>query len=85
MLEESDRDRPKYGKGRRDMTAKNWHPGKIVMIWVIAAFWLVMGLSLVQDSSTEDFGVILLIGWVNYVLWVFIKTWKWFTAREKSG
>ncbi len=73
------------------MALKHWHPGKLVLVWVMC--WmgaLVLGYVgfLLLSASVG----LLTVGRVGFALWFmtlvlvatpFVVTWKWFTFREK--
>lgn len=60
------------------MALKNWHPGKLVMLWVadfLVTWW-------VQDQYELRHEPLLIVLAINLALG--ILTWKWLSSREKA-
>jgi len=77
----------KSRKGLQDMAVKNWHFGKIVLLWVCGlfpavAFWVIGSRGFRSRLTIDEIGVILVAVLVAVVFLVPI-TWKWLSGKEK--
>ena len=68
------------------MAVKDWHFGKIVLLWVcgmlpIAA--LLVGLTVVRTSSEEEALVIISVAVLVALVFLVPITWKWLSGKEK--
>ena len=72
---------------------QNWHPGKLILFWIICAIacvllWLVIfEIGENMDADTPLFVPVILFALLAVDLVVavtpFVVTWKWFSARER--
>ena len=55
------------------MSVREWHGGKLAMLWGVCAFWfwLVMGV------ESEPF----VLAWLAYLLFCLVVTWVWFRGN----
>jgi len=63
------------------MSLRNWHPGKIGMLWGLSLVVLITLL-----FAFESLGkLIALSAWLLFTAPILIVTWLWLSAREQSG
>ena len=76
------------------MALKHWHPGKLVLFWVLCflgGFGLIaLGQLFWPDSpvtiGNDPMATIMFTGLgYGFCIVPFVVTWKWFTAREKRN
>lgn len=63
------------------MASKDWHPGKLVMMWVVSLYLVLAASEEVGNGIVG--GLFALVSLFGLVV-AFVITWKWFTAREKK-
>jgi hypothetical protein len=65
------------------MAIRNWHTGKIIMLWVWAL--VLMGLSLEGIKTTENviLGFVLIGALFCLPLVLSVITWKWLGGKEQ--
>jgi cytochrome c biogenesis factor len=69
------------------MGIRQWHPGKLVMLWLAAGFLLYLALRASGHAYTndqKDLALLLLLLAVPFAITVSVITWKWFGGREKD-
>ena len=81
------------------MAVKSWHPGKLVLFWLIAGVvsWLAYSYlvddvtyvvddgNIVQEFTSPGRVLVLLVAWmVGPIITAIVLTWRWFSAREKN-
>ena len=82
---------PRWPRGAELMAYRDWHPGKLVLLWitsyfVASIFFSIAGAELNSWRPREvkliivlgSLGIALVLGIVPVVI-----TWKWFSARER--
>jgi membrane protein implicated in regulation of membrane protease activity len=60
------------------MAVRNWHPGKLVLLWGIWAFFVG---SMYVTSDSYDYDGVVLSAFV-LLLPLATLTWRWFSGRE---
>lgn len=61
------------------MAIRNWHPLKIILLWIFLFF--VMLYTLVQELDGQD----LALSWLPLFILVFAVTWRWATGLQKAS
>ena len=68
------------------MAFKHWHPGKLVMIWLVVVAWDALILAVVTSgvvvSDPPATFLVFVFGGPAVSVVTVVLTWKWFTARE---
>lgn len=72
------------------MALRNWHVGKLVILWVwgsVFASLFLKGMNALDDNS--NFGIFLGLLFVVFIAGIYIVlsiiTWKWLGGRENTG
>jgi len=64
------------------MAIRDWHPGKLLMLWAALVVWMAfLQPKLPQDDELRGWAWIL---WLVGLAAVFTVTWRWFTGRQRS-
>ncbi len=72
----------------RIMAVRNWHSGKIVLLWICGLFppvalWVFGSRGFRSNLDRQEIAVILIAVLVALVFLVPI-TWRWFSGKEKK-
>ncbi|HEX8696490.1 MAG TPA: hypothetical protein VF746_28990 [Longimicrobium sp.] len=72
------------GAGRWIMDVRDWHPGQLALLWVVAVFgeWLLIRSILRPHFVPNTLGYAVL--WLIPIV-LFVVTWRWFDARKQDG
>ena len=68
------------------MNIRQWHPGKIVLVWVAAVLLLLLAFRIAGAYTNEKD----ITGWVIVILGLagpvagFVISWIWFGGRERK-
>jgi hypothetical protein len=63
------------------MAIRDWHPGKLVMVWGALVSWMIF----VQPELNGDEEGVMGFVWFLGLVWAFAVTWQWFSGRQRSG
>ena len=58
------------------MAVKDWHPGKVVLMWAV---YVAVLLYLASYPGSDEAAL-----WMLLVIIPFAITWRWFSGREKK-
>ena len=68
------------------MALRQWHYGKLVMLWAWGVTVMAVGVRILRDLKPERFllGTLLILGIVAVPISLSVMTWNWLGAREKA-
>ena len=61
------------------MSVRDWHPGKIGLMW---AGYLLLFLAMVPTAGSDAMPAAMI--WFVLAIPAFVITWKWLSGREKK-
>lgn len=67
------------------MAIKNWHVGKLVMLWTWGFVFVGLALSLLESKVSWFFGYPLIGGILVVPAILSVLTWKWLSGREDQN
>jgi hypothetical protein len=65
------------------MKIKNWHYGKIILLWVWCIFFILMMIQKLESADNLILGIILIVLIFCIPIVMSIITWKWLSGKEK--